>query len=660
MVVSVAVPLGAVPLGLVAAAVAALGVAVDVAVGLEVVARRILRGLLDLVAVRPLAVPILAALHLGHLELLSLHSLALSFRHKTRFGARIFHPALPVCNRRCNSGGVRAARASFGRSWAALADSFRNPDLRRIQLAWVGSVIGNWSYSVALAVYAYRQGGPAAVGLVAVIRLLPSALAAPFVALAADRFPRARVMVAADLGRAPLMGLAALTILLDGPAPIVYAAVGLASVIGTAFRPAQAALLPSLARTPHELSAANVASSTFESIGSFVGPALGGLLLVVSSVEAVFGLNALTFLWSALMVARIQGGGGSEPAGEPAPRVSLAQEVGAGFRVLAVERDLRLIVGLYAAQTLVAGAFGVLVVVSALELLAMGDAGVGLLNSAVGVGGLLGALVALMLAARGRLALDFGLGVALYGAPLALVALWREPAAALLLLGVSGVGNTLTDISALTLMQRTVADDVLARVFGVLESILLASIGLGAVLAPLLIELLGVRGALLATGAFLPVVVLLGVARLRAVDARAPGRERVALLAAHPIFSPLSQLTLEQLAGRLEERVAAAGEQVVEVGGVGDSFYLIEEGEAEAAVDGRVVELGPGEGFGEIALLRDVPRTATVTARGPLRLLVLERGDFLDAVLGHVGSARAADALVAGRLGGVGSGVASA
>lgn len=557
--------------------------------------------------------------------------------------------------------GVRAARASFVRSWAALADSFRNPDLRRIQLAWVGSVIGNWSYSVALAVYAYREGGPAAVGLVAVIRLLPSALAAPFVALLADRLPRARVMVAADLGRAPLMGLAALTILLDGPAAVVYAAVGLASVIGTAFRPAQAALLPSLARTPHELSAANVASSTFESIGSFVGPALGGLLLVVSSVEAVFGLNALTFLWSALMVARIQDGSGSEPAGEPASRVSLAQEVGAGFRVLAVERDLRLIVGLYAAQTLVAGAFGVLVVVTALELLGMGDAGVGLLNSAVGVGGLLGALVALMLAARGRLALDFGLGVALYGAPLALVALWREPAAALLLLGISGIGNTLTDISALTLMQRTVADDVLARVFGVLESILLASIGLGAVAAPVLIELLGVRGALLVTGAFLPAVVLIGSARLNAVDARAPRREWIALLAAHPIFAPLSQLTLEQLAGRLEERVAEAGEQVILAGGIGDSFYLIESGEAEAeVVDGRVVALGPGEGFGEIALLRDVPRTATVTARGPMRLLVLERHDFLAAVLGNVGSARAADALVAGRLAGVGSGLASA
>ncbi len=553
---------------------------------------------------------------------------------------------------------MRAARASFGRSWAALADSFRNPSLRRIQLAWVGSVIGNWSYSVALAVYAYRQGGPAAVGLVAVIRLLPSALAAPFVALAADRFRREHVMIAADLLRAPLMGLAALVILVDGPAPVVYAAVGLASVIGTAFRPAQAALLPSLARTPHELSAANVASSTFESIGSFVGPALGGLLLVVSSVEVVFGLNALTFVWSALMVARIHAGTPPEKPAVRPPRVSLGREVSAGFRALAGERDLRLIVGLYAAQTLVAGAFGVLVVVSALEYLDMGDAGVGLLNSAVGVGGLVGAAVALLLAARGRLALDFGLGVALYGGPLALVAVWGSPAAALLLLAVSGIGNTLTDISALTLMQRTVADDVLARVFGVLESILLASIGLGAVLAPVLIELLGVRGALLATGAFLPAVVLLGGRSLSAVDARSPRPDYVAILAAHPIFSPLSQLTLEQLASRLVEQTVGDGEQVVQVGGVGDRFYLIEVGEAEADVEGSVVELGPGEGFGEIALLRDVPRTATVTARSPLRLLVLERADFLGAVTGNVGSARAADALVARRLGGAGSGLA--
>ncbi len=542
----------------------------------------------------------------------------------------------------------------LGRTYGPLGTTFRNPNLRRIQLAWMGSVVGNWSYSVALAVYAYRQGGPAAVGLVAVIRLLPSALAAPFVAVAADRFRRARVMVAADLIRAPLMGVAALTILWDGPAPVVYAAAGLASVVGTAFRPAQAALLPSLARTPEELSAANVASSTVESVGSFLGPALGGLLLAATSAEVVFAVNGLSFVWSALMVARIRAE--TAPAAVERPlRPPFSQELAAGFRALGADRGLRLVVGLYAAQTLVAGAFGVLVVVTALELLEIGEAGVGFLNSAVGIGGLLGAFVALTLAARGRLALDFGLGVALYGGPLALVALWAEPGFVLALLVVCGIGNTLTDISALTLMQRAVPDDVLARVFGVLESILLASIGAGALVAPLLVATLGARGALIATGLLLPAVVLLSSRGLAAVSVGSrvePGR--LALLARHPIFAPLPSATLERLAGRLVVETASAGDAIVRLGEEGARFYLIEEGELEADAGQGPVVLEPGVGFGEIALLRDVPRTATVTARTPVKLLVLERSDFLGAVTQDARSSGAADALVAGRLGGPG------
>jgi len=552
---------------------------------------------------------------------------------------------------------VRALATRLGRTYGSLGATFRNPNLRRIQLAWMGSVVGNWSYSVALAVYAYGQGGAAAVGLVAVIRLLPSALAAPIVAVAADRFSRVRVMVAADLIRAPLMGVAALTIFWDGPAPLVYAAAGVASVVGTAFRPAQAALLPSLAKTPEELSAANVASSTVESIGSFLGPALGGLLLAATSAEIVFAVNGLSFVWSALMVARIRAETPAALAERP-PRQPFSQELGAGFRALAAERGLRLVVGLYAAQTLVAGAFGVLVVVSALELLEIGEAGVGFLNSAVGIGGLLGAFVALTLAARGRLALDFGLGVALYGGPLALVALWAEPGFVLALLVVCGVGNTLTDISALTLMQRAVSDDVLARVFGVLESILLASIGVGALVAPILVATLGARGALVATGVFLPALVLLSSRSLAAVSLGSrvdPGH--LALLTQHPIFAPLPPATLEHLAGRLVVETAAAGGEIVRLGDEGARFYLIEEGTVEADAGQGAIVLEPGDGFGEIALLRDVPRTATVTARTPVRLLALERSDFLAAVTQDARSARAADALVAGRLGTMGPGV---
>ena len=552
---------------------------------------------------------------------------------------------------------MRSALTRMSQSAGALAAVFRNRDLRRLELAWVGSVIGSWAYLVALAVYAYGEGGAAAVGLVGVIRLLPSALAAPFVAVAADRFPRERVMVVTDLIRVPLMAVVALTILWDGPAAIVYLAVGLTSVVGTAFRPAQAALTPSLARTPEELSAANVTSSTVESIGTFVGPALGGILLAATSPEVVFGVNGLTFVWSALMVAGIRRVA-HEPA-EPAERGSFRREVGAGFRTFAVERDLRLIVVLYGAQTIVAGAFTVLMVVASLELLDMGEAGFGFLNSAVGIGGFVGAALALALAMRGRLATDFALGVALYGGPLALVVVWQEPLAALVLMALVGVGNTLTDVAALTLMQRAVPDEVLARAFGALESVLLGCLGLGAVLGPVLVETVGIETALVVAGGFLPAVVLLSAPALARIDTRARvPAERIALVAAHPIFAPLPPATIEHLAGRLTPVSVSAGGEIIRRGDLGDHFYLVESGEVEAQLDDRVAVLGPGDGFGEIALLRDVPRTATVVARTDAQLLALDRDDFLAAVTRDPYSRSAADDVVAGRLGSFSPGVA--
>ncbi|MGH3033415.1 MAG: hypothetical protein ACRDON_02520, partial [Gaiellaceae bacterium] len=135
----------------------------------------------------------------------------------------------------------------------ALREVFRNPGLRRLELAWASSITGEWASAVALGVFAYRSGGAAAVGLVGVIRFIPAAVAAPFAALLGDRFRRERVMLVADMTRAVAMAGAAAAVLLDTPAGLVYALAGLVSLVSTAFLPAQAALLPSLARTPEEL-----------------------------------------------------------------------------------------------------------------------------------------------------------------------------------------------------------------------------------------------------------------------------------------------------------------------------------------------------------------------------------------------------------------------
>jgi MFS family permease len=515
------------------------------------------------------------------------------------------------------------------RSLRAFRGVFKNPNLRRLQFAWIGSVAGQYSYSIALAVFAYRHGGATAVGAIALIRSLPAALLGPFVAGLGDRFARERVMLGADLARAGLVASIAVVAFAHLPWPIVFAIAAFGPICGMAFHPAQSSLLPSLARTPEELTAANVSSSTIESVGAFAGPAVGGIVLAGWGVGAAFVLTAVTYLWSAIMVARL------DVPDAPA---------------IASTKGLRVIVLLYAAQTVVAGAMGVLVVVAALRLLSLGSGGVGWLYSACGVGGVLGAVVALALVGRQRLATDFGIGLLLWGLPFIVLGIWANTVVALVMLGVLGIGNTLVDVSALTLLQRNTDERVRSRVFGVIESTTTGTIGLGAILAPLLIALFGIRVTLLATGLFLPIVTGLLWRRLLTLDTPRTTKRRLELLEAIPIFAPLPPTGIERLAQALEPVELTAGHVLFAAGDPGDRFYVIESGELGVELQsGRKVE-GPGGWVGEIALLRDIPRTATVRALSDVRLLALDREVFLDAVTGHDRASQAATFIVGERL----------
>jgi len=536
----------------------------------------------------------------------------------------------------------------------ALGAVLSSPPLRRLQLAWAGSILGGWAYLVALGVYAYDQGGAAAVGLVGLIRLVPAALAAPFTASLVDRFSRVVVMVTSDLARFVLMLAAAAVIATDGPPAVVYATVAVSQIVGTVFRPAQAALLPGLVTTPAELTAANVASSTIESIGTFLGPALGGLLLAVSSAEVVFAANGLTFLWSAALVVALRG---REPPHERAVTEEPAErerEVLAGIVTIAREPALRTLVGLYTAQTLVAGALNVLVVVTAFELLDLQAAGVGLLYAAIGVGGLIGGFVALVLAGSGRLARDFAIGLALFGLPLALIGGVPAVVLAVVALGVLGIGNSIVDVNALTIMQRAVPDAVLGRALGALDGLLLGSLGLGALLAPALIALIGPEASLVATGLVLPTLALATRPRLRELDRATAAPEATSLLRRVSMLAALPEPVLERLAREAVRIAVRAGEPIVREGETGDRFYVVESGAVE--ILGR--RFGPGSGFGEIALLRDVPRTTTVMAVTDVGLVALERDAFVAAVTGHASAAAAADTVVAARLGALSAGSA--
>jgi MFS family permease len=529
----------------------------------------------------------------------------------------------------------------------ALGDVFASPPLRRLQLAWIGSILGAWAYIVALGVYAYDQGGPAAVGVVGLIRFLPAAILAPFTSSLVDRFPRVTVMVCSDVVRAALMFGAAATIASDGPAPIVYALVALSAVASTVFRPAKSALLPALVASPGELTAANAASSTLESAAMFLGPALGGALLALSSPSVVFAANGLAFLWSAALVVGLR-------AYEPA-RVRSARDTSrpvvstlmAGISTIVREPNLRTLVGLYGAQTLVAGAVNVLVVVAAFQLLDLGEAGVGLLYAALGIGGLLGGFVALVLAAHGRLARDFAIGLALFGLPLALIGGLPTAFVAVVALGVVGIGNSLVDVNALTIMQRAVPDAVLGRALGALDGLMLGTLGVGALLAPVLVDAVGAKSALVITGALLPVLAILTRPRLRAIDGVANVPDAAAVLRGVPLLGVLPEPVLERLARDSATAVFPAGSTILREGEPGDRFYVVSSG--TVGILGK--ELGPGEPFGEIALLRDVPRTATATAVTDVSLVTLERAPFVAAVTGHAPSTAAADTLIAARLG---------
>jgi MFS family permease len=544
---------------------------------------------------------------------------------------------------------VERLREHLRESARAMREVFRNRGLRRLQLAWAGSIIGSWAYTVALVVYAFDQGGASAVGLVGVVRWLPSAFASPLAAILGDRFPRVRVMLTSDLLRAVALGGMAALVVTDAPAAAVYVLAAAVAVIGTAFHPAQSALLPSLARTPEQLTAANVSSSTLESLGFCVGPALGGLLLAFSPIWVVFVITAGTFLWSALMLAPLL-----REAEPPLTRESphLLDEATAGFRAIWKDPRLRLVVGLFSAQTLVNGAFGVLITVSAFELLDLGASGVGYLNAAVGVGGIVGGLISLALVGHKRLATTFGVAVAGTGAPLLLVGGQPSTAVALIAFGLIGFANIICDVSGFTILQRGTPSEVLARVFGVLHSLIYATVAAGAVIAPVLVNAFGVRWTLVVVGLLLPILAILTHASLVRIDREPADPRRLELLLGIPMFSPLSPPVLEQLAAGLAPVSASAGDEIIRVGDHGDRFYVVSSGEVEVLVDGRPPKReGEGTYFGEIALLRDVPRTATVRAATDVELYALDRDDFLPAVTGHAGSVQAAEAVIGARMG---------
>jgi MFS family permease len=536
----------------------------------------------------------------------------------------------------------------LGESWRAFAQAFRSRELRRLQLAGAGSTLAVWAYAIAIAVYAYRADGAKAVGIVLFVRWSLAAVFAPWLALFADRVSRRRVMLAVDGSRTVLVAGMTVVAAAGGPPIVTYGLAVAISIISTAFAPAQAALMPSLATTPEELTAANLALNTISGVGMFAGPAIAGVVLAFSGPSLVFALTGAAYAWSGLCVLGLRPDSPPETTGDGA----ILPQLLAGFRAIGADRRLQVVIGLVGAQMFVLGAVEVVIVVDAIRLLHAGNAGVGWLNTALGVGGLLGGLGGVALAARKRLAGDLRLGLVFFGAALAVLATSTNFTVALVLFGAMGAGSALVDITGMTLLQRAAPADVVGRVFGVLQSTMLAAVALGSLVTPLLVAALGARWTFVAIGLLLPLAALPTWRRLTEIDATARvAVEPLELLHAISIFAPLPLLVLERLASVAAEVRVPAASVVFEQGQPGDRFYVIAAGTAAVEIDGAPASwLGPREFFGEIALLRDVPRTATVRAVDELRLYALERDDFIAAVTGYAPSHEAADSVVASRL----------
>jgi MFS family permease len=530
---------------------------------------------------------------------------------------------------------VRAAAAAF-------ASNARNHNLRLAQLSFLAAWTAEWAFTVGLGIVAYRDGGATAVGLVGLLRMVPSAVIAPLAAPLADRGRRERVLVLVSTARGVATGVAAIVVGMNGPLPVVYALAALSTIAATLYRPAHSALLPSLCRTGYELASANVVRGLLDSVATLAGPLLAAVLLQFTSVTVVFVMASGASLLSAGLLLGLNYQAPPRPA---APQgVHLIAQAVDGIRAVNQDRDLSLLIGLGTAQAFTRGALTVFSVVVAFELLDIGEPGVGALTAAVGAGAVIGSLAASLLVGSGRLAQWFAVGIALWGLPIALIALFPWPVAAWVLLAFVGVANALVDLGVFTLMARLASDAVLARVFGLLESLIALAVGLGAIVASVLIDLSGVRTALVLVGSLCPLLALAAWGRLKRLDRNIGVEDKeISLLRAIPMLRSLPLPAIEQLARGLEPVSVPAGRTVFRQGDPADLFYVIEDGVAHVVGDGHLVtKLGPGDGFGEIALLRRVSRTATVRAATDLRLHTLTSNRFLPVVTGFPPSAREA------------------
>jgi hypothetical protein len=523
------------------------------------------------------------------------------------------------------------------------------PALRRLQLAWGGSFAGEAIAAVAFAVIAYRSAGASGIAFLVAAQMLPSAVIAPLVTAGGWRLERERLVLAVDVVRLVIAATAAALSEAGAPREALFA-LAAALTVGTAVsNPPRRALLPLLVGSPSELTAAGVASSVVQAAAQTAGPVLAAILFTITGSGVVLAVAAVCFGAAALAEAGLPST--KDVAVRPRRVERTLVTLSRGVRTVRSEPDLLLVTSMFAGKNLARGALNVLIVLIPLELLGLGSAGVGWLTAVAGAGGVLGGVAAAALVGRRHLLAPMAAGLALWGLPfLALAALPHLPIAILGLL-VLGVGNTVTDVAGYTLIGRSARDDVLASVYAVHEAVRAIAITAGSAVTAAVAELWGTTPALAVAGTGLVLSAGVGAFFRRYETVLDSRPEQLQLVRANPLFGWLPPVALARLVARLVPVEIAAGATLIRQGDPGDRAYLIAEGELVAERDGREIgRLAPGAIVGEIALLHDAPRMASVHAVTDCRLLAIDRDEFIAAATGNATARDESARLVEGRL----------
>ncbi len=539
---------------------------------------------------------------------------------------------------------------SGGRRLRAFGSLAGNRALLRVLAAYLLFILTEYAVWIAMLVFAYHRGGTVTAGLVAVAQLVPAAVVAPVTAAVADR--RSPLVLLAWGYVAQAAGMAGTAAAIGAGAPLAaYAAAVFASTAVTTTRPAQSALIPSVAATPDQLTAANVVAGWLEAAGAATAGLLAGVLISLAGVGSVFAVCAGLGLLAALLVAGRGWAGRVAPLAAEDGADATAGGIGEGLRLAVRQPQLRLMLALLTADAVVVGALDLLVVILAITVLGRPPGWAGYLEFAFGAGAVLAATVSAVLVGR-RLGGPILAAALVFSGALAAVAFGPALAGTVALLAVAGAGHLLLEVATRTLLQRSVPPRLIGRIFGVLEGFMMAGLAVGALLVPVLAHLGGSRLAVLGIAAVLPLAAVAGGRAVFRLDAgTAVPVVQIALLRSLPLFAELPAPAIEGLAAALQPVRLDAGAVLIRQGDPGDAYFAIAAGELDAEQDGRFLgRYGRGDGVGEIALLRAVPRTATVTAHTDATVYRLDRDLFLTAVLGHVPTRRQAEGIAATRL----------